>query len=669
MLIVAEVAVLAVMGVIGWGILGHFGVVPALHWHGQAAWRALWGGHTASASGSPPSSVTPHASRVPSSPVFALPHVAWGTLGIVILLMALIVWILWGTVIWLYNTPASVRRGAVWQDWMLWRWPIITAAQITGHPAWIAEAWTRHKRLWAVVPVSDPATDILQQAARILDTGFATSHPEAVYMPGADGLQVRRVTIVADGQGIHPQWAAGLHAQTMTEWNKWAAQWAEIALHHAGIIGTWSVDAEGVIRHQASRAASPPPPPPEKPESSSHSPDLNGLDPATKWGTQSLPWSVLAPAAPHPLPALTYPLPESRVVEVVRALETLGVPDTQPEGGLRGLSVDLVQIRPVPTLGKRVLMERGALAGQLGHGDVPLRIYYVQGQPGVMTVERPREDRQFVDLATAIARTSADDRRRLAHMAIPICLGVTPTGRVIWSDITTWPHCLIGGTTGSGKTTVLSSLLTCLTITMPPADLRITIVDPKYGSQFPWVHHMPHIDNILAEPNDVVPLLAQWADEQEERYKQFAEWGVPDLITARQRGLGSLPYRLLLIDEYKDIKDRLDKDALKDFDRDFGRLGQKARGAGFYLWVATQHPLANTLSSTLKANLLTRIALKTSSASDSQVILDASGAETLLGKGDAFFRPVDGPEPIRIQTSAVLNEALWNLIVNGWNQT
>lgn len=667
MLIVAETVIVIGMGLIGWMILGHFGWVPAPHWHGQAAWQTLWSGHVAAEAPSGPR-IRPSPAGVGGTvPGVGFPAFPWLTILMSLILIGGLLWILWGTVIWLYNTPTAARRGDIWQDWIVWRWPVITAAQISGHPEWISEAWRRHKQGWNRMPTAHPADELMQQAAQVLDTGFATSHPEAVFMPGPDELQVRRVVIVADAHGIHPQWVTGLHAQTMMEWSKWAGQWAEIALHHAGIPGQWPVDAEGVVRPQPMHKAS------DTPSSvpviaNTVSPQNNtGLSPETQWGSGGLPWSVIAPIAPDPLPVLAHPLPEARITEVIQALTTLGLPDTQSAGGQRGLGIDLVQIRPVPALGKRIQGESLALAGQLGHGNVPLRIYYMDGKPGIMAVERPRADRQFVDLVTAFARTPGAQRKTLMRMALPVCLGVSPEGTIIWSDAATWPHLLVGGATGGGKTTALVAWLASLTMTTSPQLLRMTIADPKAGSQFPWAQHSAHVDAILTTPQQVCDLVAQWADEQDVRYRDFKEVGCVDVYAAHQAGLTQYPFRLLVIDEYKDLKDQLDKDDLKDLERNIGRIGQKARGAGFFLWIATQHPLAETISSTLKNNLPARLALLVTSSSASQVILDEPGAEYLMGRGDALFRVEGKGNMVRMQTP-MAGEHLWQAIQSGWHQ-
>ncbi|AEJ40824.1 cell division protein FtsK/SpoIIIE [Sulfobacillus acidophilus TPY] len=593
------------------GIFGRGGQILS----GGTFWQALRQGPPVSSS-HPPVSAPPGMPH-PSVSVFhsgeaASPRLfpSWEIMGEWGLGLGLLIWGLWGTLLWAYNTSPAHRTWSRWGDWMLWRWPIVTAGLLFRRPDWVTEAWRRHRALQddrgpTLAPTIPPTW---MRAAQALDQGFAQSLPDVAWMTTEDGQRTRRMHIVATPSGIGPQWPHGFHAPTMEHWREWAAQWGPTVLVHAGVGDAWQLDAWGFFHPLPTSGESVQPIPgpisttgnlPPSPPSASAVP----LSPATQWGRHSLKWGDLMALAPESAPPLAEPLEPARIEDVISVLNRLGLPGAKPIGGFRGLTVDIIEIRPEPAWANRLLTPTMAmtLAGQLGHGDVPLNIHYVRGKPGVVAIERPRPDRRFVDLMTVLAQTPTDTRRQLQGMAIPICLGVTPDGQVVWSDMTTWPHCLIGGTTNSGKTTVISSLLTSLTITMPPSDLRITIVDPKHGSQFPWVHHMPHIDAVLLEPDDVVALVAQWADEQEERYKQFAELGVPDLITARQRGMVSLPYRLLVIDEYKDLKDRLDKDAIKEFERNIGRLGQKARGAGFYLWIATQHPLANIISSPLKS--------------------------------------------------------------------
>ncbi len=659
------------MALVGWMALGRLGFVTPPQWHPQAAWQTLRHGLSSSvpSSGIHPAHLQrgphPHLGRLAQIPG-EMAHDLWlwsGLAGGGLILG----WLLWGTAVWLYNTPAAVRTAALWGDWLLWRWPVVTMGQLTGHPDWVQDAWARHKRQWQTT-AAPTGEDGLAHVAAILRQGFETSHGDVVWQTMPDGAQFRRMTIVADAVGIHPQWSQGFHADTMQTWVQWATQWAEIALHHAGVPGAWSVDAEGVVRQGrpgsvASTATVPLAATPAPPSS-----DPQGIAPTTRWGAQGLPWSVLMGIAPQPLPVLAADLPADRARDVVQVLDTLGIPGTEPVGGQRGLAVDVVEVRPTPALASRLLAGSmaTALAGQLGHGETPLRVHYVDNKPGIIAVERPRPNRQFVDVVTALARTTPKDRKSLTSMALSVCVGVTPDGHVLWSDAATWPHLLVGGTTGGGKTTALVAWLASLMVTTPPSDLRLTLVDPKAGSQFPWANHVPHVETLLTKPQEVCALVAQWADEQEARYEAFRDAGVMDVYAARKAGLGSYPLRLLVVDEYKDLKDQLDKEDLKELERNIGRIGQKARGAGLFLWIATQHPLAETISSTLKNNLPARLALRVTSTSASQVVLDEPGAETLLGTGDAFFRPGDGRMLVRIQTPAALDDALWLAIAQGW---
>ena len=682
MQLLLALGLLVIMAGIGWTALGRAGVVAPLHWHPQAAWVALRKGTRAlstphprlaspgrSPTGSPPASVSSSIAHPALAPVHGLLMLALLLLGAVLL-----VWILWGTVTWLYNTPSSVRRFTLWIDWVLWRWPVVTAGHLTGHPAWGLDAWARHKRRWQSSPSVTGPDATLTQAATVLALGFETSHAadqNLLWETLPDGAMIRRMLLIVESGSIRPRWQTGFHTATMQAWVQWATQWAEVALHHAGISGHWAVNGEGMIRPGSDRAsASAPSTASLASPKSNPSSDASGLAPTIRWGSHGLPWTDLMPIAPQPLPTLAEPLPMSRAREVAHVLETLGIPDTEALGGQRGLAVDVVELRPTPALANRLLTSAMAttLAGQLGHGETPLRVHYVDQKPGILAVERPRPNRQFVDVVTALARTTSKDRQALMTMALPVCVGVTPDGRIIWSDAAMWPHLLVGGTTGGGKTTALVAWLASLMLTTPPDDLRLTLVDPKAGSQFPWATQVPHVDALLTTPQEVCALVAQWADEQEARYAAFRDAGVVDVYAARQAGLASYPFRLLVVDEYKDLKDQLDKDDLKELERNIGRIGQKARGAGLFIWIATQHPLAETISSTLKNNLPTRLALRVTSASASQVVLDEPGADTLLGKGDAFFKPGDASTLIRVQTPQA-SDRIWEVIRHGWQPT
>lgn len=664
--------ILLVMIGLGWHVAALHHWVPAVPWNGAAAWHALW---------SPLPSAVPRSSgalqRIPGQPsslkgVVGPSHhvpIAWGTIGWGVGWGLGGLWVLIGTLAWLYHTPASVRNGQTWRDWMFWRWPMIVLGTLTHQPSWVTEAFHRYHRTWTTAE-NPPGIDATwSTVAHVLDAGLARSLGDAIWMTGPDGGPVRRIQIVADGDGVHPAWPHGFDAEMMQAWMQWATQWAEIALHHAGVPGSWTVSDEGVVRRGRD--------PQHGPSPQVISGDLpspvsrtmrDGLSDTTRWGAQGLTWQDLRSVAPNPLPLLTTPLPTDRVQEVVQVLAHLGFPDVEAIGGQRGLTVDVVKIRPPAALAKRILAESATLAGQLGHGDLPLRMTYVDGEPGVIAVERPRPDRQFVDLVTAFARTDPKDRQKIQRMALPVCCLVQANGIPFWSDAATWPHLLAGGTTGGGKTMTLAGWLASLMMTVPPSQLRITLVDLKAGSSFPWAKQMPHVDALLTTPTEVCTLVAQWVDEADTRFAAFAEGGVEDLRAALAAGWTQYPYRMLVIDEFKDLKDQLDhdKDALKDLERNIGRLGQKARGAGLLLWIITQHPMAVAIGSTLKANLPSRLALKVTSTSASQVILDSPGAEMLLGQGDALFKDSTMGVAVRGQTPFVTSN-VWHVIRQGWS--
>ena len=675
--LIAGIAVIMVAVGLGWMMLAHYKIVSPFRWHGNAAWQALTQGRrglattttvttqtgttAARAGNAANNAVAPTMAGTATGNVSGIHWIPWLGLTSAILVLA---WMVWGTAVWLYNVPPSARRWAVWGDWIVWRWPVISFARLSHHPDAQADAWTRHKRTWVAVSATATSSVDLAEAARVLDAGFATSKPDAVWTTTEDGMTTRRLTVVATGDIIHPHWETGFHAGTMQEWVQWATQWAETALHHAGIIGTWFVSAEGIVRRSATRSAAPEAAEAETPVTPPK-PLVGGLSDTTRWGRQGLTWGQLRSVALEPLPILSAPIPPERVQEVVQVLGHLGFPDTVAVGGQRGLTVDVAKIRPPAALAKRILAESATLAGQLGHGELPLRMAYVEGEAGVIAVERPRPDRQFVDLVTALARTNKETRQSLKKMALPVCCLVKADGSVLWSDASTWPHLLAGGTTGGGKTVTIGGWLTSLMITVPPSQLRMTLVDLKAGSSFPWAKDAPHVESLLTTPAEVQQLVAQWAEEMDARYEAFAAGGVADLKAAIAAGWTQYPYKLLVIDEFKDLKDQMEKDDLKEMERGLGRLVQKARGAGFFVWIATQHALAETINSTVKTNLDARLALKASSGSASHVILDDTGAETLLGNGDALFRSAPGKPPVRGQTP-LATEGVWQAIREGW---
>jgi len=245
---------------------------------------------------------------------------------------------------------------------------------------------------------------------------------------------------------------------------------------------------------------------------------------------------------------------------------------------------------------------------------------------------------------------------------IPVALGKNVSGEPIITDLTRAPHLLIAGSTGSGKSVCINTLIMSLLYRFTPDELRMILVDPKVV-EFETYKKLPHLITPIVNDPRKVPLALRWAiNEMERRYKVLAKVRVKNLESFNSRPKSEdifdedekvippkLPYIVIILDELADIM----MIAKADVETSICRIAQKARAVGIHLVVATQRPSKEIITGIIKANLPTRIAFKVSSMIDSRVILDQNGAETLLGKGDMLFVPPGSAKLERIQGAMV----------------
>ncbi|MFO7903887.1 MAG: FtsK/SpoIIIE domain-containing protein [Pirellulaceae bacterium] len=242
----------------------------------------------------------------------------------------------------------------------------------------------------------------------------------------------------------------------------------------------------------------------------------------------------------------------------------------------------------------------------------------------------PRASREPLTLSTLLEDNGG--RRPESTGAFP--LGMTIDGRVYWADLAepTMTSILIGGTSGSGKSVLLQSIVAGLGLCAPPGSVRFVLIDPKRVT-FPHFADLPCVENPLyldAEP--ALKRLSGLVDEMEERYRVLEEGAVPDLRAYNDHVDEPLFRYVVIIDEYADMI--LDHDTRSDLDTCIQRIGQKGRTAGFHLVLATQRPDSKVVTGVIKANLQLKIALKVTNAANSRIILDEPGAEYLIGHGD-----------------------------------
>jgi DNA segregation ATPase FtsK/SpoIIIE-like protein len=216
------------------------------------------------------------------------------------------------------------------------------------------------------------------------------------------------------------------------------------------------------------------------------------------------------------------------------------------------------------------------------------------------------------------------------ELALPLALGVDIVGQPLVVDLRSVPHLLVAGATGSGKSVALSSMIVSLLLSRTPHELKFILIDPK-RLEFSLYAEIPHlIFPHITEPGEAVSALAWLVDEMERRYEKLAVAGARSLEEYRARTNDMLPYIVVCIDELADLM----MTAPRDVECSLTRLAQMARAAGIHLIVATQRPSVDVITGIIKANFPTRIAFRVVSKIDSRTILDASGAEKLVGKGD-----------------------------------
>ncbi len=254
----------------------------------------------------------------------------------------------------------------------------------------------------------------------------------------------------------------------------------------------------------------------------------------------------------------------------------------------------------------------------------------VQGQ-STSGLELPNTVRTTVGLRETLEKMPLDEKRCLD---VPFCKNIT--GDLIHASLGDFPHMLIAGTTGSGKSIFMHGIILSLIMRNRPEDLKIVLVDPK-RVELTYYRDIPHLlCPIINEASEAKVALEKLVDEMERRYSLFQKYLVRDIKEFNKKckaeGLERLPYIVLFVDEYADLSS-----SCRDIGTPVVRIGQKARAAGIHLVIATQRPEVKIITGDIKANLPTRVALMVGSAIDSGTIIGEGGAEKLLGNGDMLI--------------------------------
>ena len=285
-------------------------------------------------------------------------------------------------------------------------------------------------------------------------------------------------------------------------------------------------------------------------------------------------------------------------------------------------------------------------------------------------IEIPNTEKQVVHLRDIIDSPKFED----AESTLSMGLGKDIAGDEVVADIAKMPHVLIAGSTGSGKSVCINTLIMSILYKAKPSEVKLLMVDPKVV-ELSVYNGIPHLlIPVVTDPKKAAGALAWAVQEMENRYQLFAKKNVRDLkgynevIEAEMKAgrseleekydQGKLPKIVIIIDELADLM----MVASKDVEDAICRLAQKARAAGMHLVIATQRPSVDVITGIIKANVPSRIAFAVSSQVDSRTILDMAGAEKLLGKGDMLFYPIGASKPVRIQGSFVSDKEVENIV-------
>jgi len=247
-----------------------------------------------------------------------------------------------------------------------------------------------------------------------------------------------------------------------------------------------------------------------------------------------------------------------------------------------------------------------------------------------------------------------NDVVRKQESKLCIGLGKDISGNIIPSDLSKMPHLLVAGSTGSGKSVCINTIIAGLLYKAHPDEVKLILVDPKVVelSNYNGIPHL--LVPVVTEPKKAASALHWAVAEMERRYKAFADNQVREIKSYNEQAVEKMPYIVIIIDELSDLM----MVAKVDVEDAILRLAQKARAAGIHLILATQRPSVDVITGIVKANIPSRISFAVSSQTDSRTILDMGGAEKLLGKGDMLFYPIGYNKPVRVQGAFVSDKEL-----------
>lgn len=340
-------------------------------------------------------------------------------------------------------------------------------------------------------------------------------------------------------------------------------------------------------------------------------------------------------------------------------LATFGVEVTvDPRNCSKGPAVTRYELTPAPGVKvSRIVSLSDDIKLSLGAQDIRIEAP-IPGKSAV-GIEVPNEESTAVPFRDLVESSDFTD----AKSKITFTVGKDLSGQIVLADIAKMPHLLIAGSTGSGKSVCINSIIMSILYKAHPDDVKLILIDPKVV-ELSVYNGIPHLlGKVVTDPKKASAALHWGVTQMEDRYKKFADAGVRDLkgyneYVQSQEGLSKLPQIVIIVDELADLM----MVAGKEVEESICRLAQLARAAGIHLIIATQRPSVDVITGLIKANMPSRIAFAVSSGVDSRTILDSNGAEKLLGKGDMLFFPQGVNKPSRVQGCFVSDNEVHDVV-------